>query len=126
MSLSDILSFEKRCGLCKVQLELNTCAVCNYFVDICWNCTNNYINDFFSDKDINYYLTGTYPYMAKFIKLVTENPHTFCKRCTSIGLNHYYTDTSIYIEKIKSLINLHVKGKFRLYLDLSKNIKHQI
>lgn len=126
MSLSDILSSEKRCQVCKVQLELNTCTVCNHFVDICWNCTNNYINDFFSDKDINYYLTDTYPYMAHFIKLIIENPHTFCYRCTLIGLNYYYNDTSIYIDKIKSLINLHIKGKFMLYLDLTRNIKDKI
>lgn len=122
--LSDILSFTKCCYYCKVKLELNTCTVCNHFIDICENCTNELITTFFTYKDIYYLgLDDEISNILVFIKILSSNPNTFCKNCTILGLHYNYNLTIENVDKIRSIINLYLKKKFTLFLDLKKNIK---
>jgi hypothetical protein len=98
------LKFKKYCNSCKVQLELEICLCCNYFINICSKCVNDIILQYFLDDDNNAIVFKETKVLC-FIKLLTNsNFILFCNKCINLGL--YYKDND---SKIDMLINLYLK-----------------
>lgn len=98
------LLFRKHCKNCELKLDLEICLCCNHFVNICRECVQTIITQYFSDSDINILVYKDAKTLS-FIKLLTSsNFILFCKKCINLGL--YYTDND---SKINMLINLYLK-----------------
>jgi hypothetical protein len=98
------LLFQKNCKVCRLKLELEICLCCNNFVNICKDCVQAIVSQYFSDSDINILVYKDAKTLSFIKLLMTSNFILFCKKCINLGI--YYTDND---SKINMLINLYLK-----------------
>jgi hypothetical protein len=125
------LLFIKHCKNCNVRVELYVCITCNFFVDICSECLNDLINQYFQDYSNTLIYDETLSNSLQFISMITrtsDNQSCLCRKCIQTGIYQIDLFTNIkYLNRIRSLVNRYLKNtKNYVFLDIKKNIKNKI